>query len=44
MVAILKENVTLDFITDVYQCGGTLIAPNAVLTGNLFKRKNFSDA
>jgi hypothetical protein len=41
MVAILKENVTLDFIKDIYQCGGTLISTKLVLTGNI-KNENLS--
>lgn len=32
MVAILKEEEVLKQILNVYQCGGSLIAPNVVLT------------
>lgn len=34
MVAILKEEEVLSQILNVYQCGGSLIAPNIVLTAS----------
>lgn len=33
MVAILAEEVALGKTVNVYKCGGSLIAPNVVLTG-----------
>uniref|UniRef100_U5ERE0 Phenoloxidase-activating factor 2 n=1 Tax=Corethrella appendiculata TaxID=1370023 RepID=U5ERE0_9DIPT len=32
MVAVLKEEKTNDLLLNVYECGGSLIAPNVVLT------------
>lgn len=33
MVAILKEELAAEQVLNVYQCGGSLIHPSVVLTG-----------
>jgi len=35
MLAILKEEVAAEQVLNVYQCGGSLITANVVLTGNV---------
>jgi hypothetical protein len=36
MMAILKEELAAEQVLNIYQCGGALITPSVVLTGNNF--------